>query len=119
MDSTETKVRDHTLSAHVATEVRAYLARRRLSASKAAKAIGWKQQYLARRLSGDVPFRVDELEALAGLLGCRVTDFFGGPSSGGVNVDYQRHLVPMKPAPTWRFSLIERSAIAHAWSLAA
>jgi transcriptional regulator with XRE-family HTH domain len=119
MDSTDIKVRDHTLSAHVATEVRAYLARRRLSASKAAKAIGWKQQYLARRLSGDVAFDVDELGALAELLDCRVTDFFGGPSSGGVNVNYQRRPIPHKSAFTWDFCLIDASAIAQDWSLAA
>lgn len=60
----------------VAAEVRASLARANLTGSKAASHLGWKQQYISRRLSGTVPFDVSELLALADLLNVQVTDFF-------------------------------------------
>ena len=72
-------------SAHraVAAEVRAQLARRRISGRQAAFALGWKQPYIARRLSGDIPFDVNDLDALARLLDIPVTAFFGG--GGGLD----------------------------------
>ena len=60
----------------VAAEVRAQLARRRISGRQAAFALGWKQPYIARRLSGDIPFDVNDLAALARLLEVPVTEFF-------------------------------------------
>ncbi|HEY1616477.1 MAG TPA: helix-turn-helix transcriptional regulator [Streptosporangiaceae bacterium] len=65
----------------VAAEVRASLARANLSGAKAATRLGWKQQYISRRLSGNVPFDVSELLALADLLNMQVTDFFRAFSS--------------------------------------
>lgn len=54
------------LPAHgVAEEVRALLARRRLSQSKLAAALGLSQAAVSRRLSGEVPFDVNELAATA------------------------------------------------------
>ena len=65
----------------IAAEVRAQLARQRLSGRRAAFALGWKQPYIARRLSGDIPFDVNDLTALADLLGLPVSEFFEVPST--------------------------------------
>jgi hypothetical protein len=75
------------LSSRVAAEVRAEMARQRLSGARVAKALGWSPMYLSRRVSGQTPFDVDDLEALASLLGVAVMDFFppGGVLRGGPN----------------------------------
>jgi len=73
----------------VAAEVRAQLARRRVSGRQAAFALGWKQPYIARRLSGEIPFDVNDLIALADLLRLPVTEFFeirGGHDTGVANL---------------------------------
>lgn len=67
------------VSAIVAGEVRAYLARRRLSARQAAIKLGWTAPYLSRRLTGEVPFDVADLAAIAELLEVPVTVFFEPP----------------------------------------
>jgi len=63
----------------VAAEIRAQLARRRLSGRQAAAMLGWTSPYLSRRLTGEVPFDVSDLEAIAGLLGVPVASFLQGP----------------------------------------
>lgn len=60
----------------IADEVRAAMARQHLSGVKAAKALGWTQNYISRRLSGVVPFDVVDLQAIADLLEVPVTNFF-------------------------------------------
>jgi transcriptional regulator with XRE-family HTH domain len=60
----------------VAAEVRAQLARRKLSGVRAARALGWSQNYISRRLSGTVPFDVTDLAAIAELLEVPMTTFF-------------------------------------------
>lgn len=70
----------------VAAEVWACLGRRRLSANKAAAALGWKQTYLSRRLTGVVSFSVADLYALAHLLRVKITQFF--PEDHGINALY-------------------------------
>lgn len=67
------------LSLRVAAEVRASLARQRISARRAAMTIGWSQVYLSRRLNGEVSFSLDDLDALSELLEVPVTAFFEGP----------------------------------------
>ena len=64
------------LNEAIAAEVRAQLARRRLSGVRAARALGWTQNYISRRISGAVPFTVADLDALADLLEVPVTTFF-------------------------------------------
>lgn len=66
----------------VAAEVRAQLARNRLSGRRAAAMLGWKQTYLSRRLTGAVPFDVDDLAALADLLEVPIEQFFPGDLNG-------------------------------------
>lgn len=60
----------------IADEVRAEMARQRLSGVRAAKALGWTQNYIQRRLSGTVPFDVADLQAIADLLEVPVSKFF-------------------------------------------
>jgi transcriptional regulator with XRE-family HTH domain len=72
--------RRQTLAQSVAGEVRAHLGRRRLSGRAAAFRLGWTQQYMSRRLTGAVPFDVDDLDALAELLDVPVTAFFDVPA---------------------------------------
>ena len=64
----------------IAEEVRAELARKRLSGVRAAKALGWTQNYIARRMIGAVPFDAVDLVALAELLGIPAARFFDLPS---------------------------------------
>lgn len=64
----------------VAGEVRAELARQRLSGRQAALRLGWTPPYLSRRLVGEIPFDVADLQALAELLDVPVTDFFAARS---------------------------------------
>lgn len=64
------------LSEKISSEVRAELARRRLSQAEVATAMGRSQAYLSRRLSGDTAFDADDLEQLADILDVPVTAFF-------------------------------------------
>lgn len=65
----------------VAGEIRAMLARRRMSAATAAVKLGWSQTYLSRRMRGEVSFSVADLLALAKLLKVKVIDFFPADSA--------------------------------------
>lgn len=65
----------------IAAEVRAEMARARLSGNKLPRLIGKSQSYWSRRLTGDQPFDTDDLEALAGLLGVPIVRFFAGTST--------------------------------------
>ena len=68
----------------VAAEVRAELARQQLSGVRAARALGWTQNYLSVRLRGTVPFDVTDLMKIAKLLEVSVTQFF--PDERGVRI---------------------------------
>lgn len=81
-----TPLRRVPLRESVAGEVRAHLARARLSGRQAALQLGWTQPYMSRRLTGDIPFDVADLEAIADLLGIPVTALFDqGPSDWGLS----------------------------------
>ena len=76
-------------SGAVAAEVRSWMGRRNRSGRNVAQELGWTEIYLSRRLTGKVPFDVDDLDALAGLLGVPVTEFFdvrGGLVRGVTNL---------------------------------
>ena len=64
-------------SSRVAANVRAELARRRLTGSDLAKAIGLTQGSLSRRTTGVQPFSIDELHDVADFLGVSVVDLLG------------------------------------------
>ncbi len=63
-------------SDHVAAEVRAHLARQRISGRRAAIMLGWTAPYLSRRLTGEIPFDVNDLVKVADLLGLPPAAFF-------------------------------------------
>jgi hypothetical protein len=64
----------------VAAEVRAELARKQLSGVRAARALGWTQNYLSVRLRGMVAFDVTDLMKIAELLEVPVSTFFQFPA---------------------------------------
>ena len=77
----------------VAAEVRAEMARSRLSGNRLAQIAGKSQAYWSRRISGEVAFDVDDLGTIADVLGIDVATFFGvdagnprpgGPDGGGM-----------------------------------
>jgi ribosome-binding protein aMBF1 (putative translation factor) len=53
---------------NVSREVRAEIGRRDLSKEGLAKALGWEPSKLRRRLSGQVPWSVDDVELIASVL---------------------------------------------------
>lgn len=58
----------------VADNVRAEVARRKVSQTSLAELVGIRQQALSRRLNGNTPFRIDELFAIADALDVNVTE---------------------------------------------
>ena len=70
----ETVTESGTLRGEVAEEIRALLARRRLSNIALARAIEKSHTYVWRRLNGETAFDLDDLERIAQLLGVTVAD---------------------------------------------
>ena len=89
----------------VAEEVRALLARRRISGVQFAKQIGKSQPYFSRRLNGDVAFDLDDLEAIAKVLDIDVTDLI--PKEGRSSKDFDR-------APAERLVTVGQGSVALA-----
>jgi len=58
-----------------AAAVRAEAARAGITLRELARRLGWTHGYLQRRTSGQVPFRVNELERIAAELGVPITTF--------------------------------------------
>jgi len=94
----------------VATQVRVLFSRRRIPARDVAKALGWTDNYISRRLRGETPFGLNDLHMMADLLEIPLTSFFpemileGGRLSMGSNKQY--YLTPppvLNPYPTWDF----------------
>jgi transcriptional regulator with XRE-family HTH domain len=67
----------------VAAEVRAEMARQRMSQTRLAEALGVTQASVSRRLVGEVPFDIQELYKVAEFLGVPVAQFLG-TSAGAV-----------------------------------
>jgi transcriptional regulator with XRE-family HTH domain len=57
------------LSQTITQEIRAEMARQRLSQHALAERLGWTQGYLNRRLTADVSMSIEDLEAIARGLG--------------------------------------------------
>lgn len=68
MSDMTTPIAGRQLREQVAEEVRAWMARRRISGVKLAERIGRAQPYVARRLNGDVSFDLDDLVQIAEVL---------------------------------------------------
>lgn len=58
----------------IAEEIRALLARKRVSASKLARLMGVTQPYISRRLTGETALDVDDLDRIARALEVTVVD---------------------------------------------
>lgn len=76
-ETTKTRLTDS-----VADEVRALLARRRISAAKLAQDLGWSQPYMARRMTGAQPFDLNDLQKIATLLEVKVSDIIAHAERG-------------------------------------
>lgn len=63
---------------YVAAEVRAYMARRRITGNQLPGLIGKSQSYWSRRLNGETAFDVDDLAVLGRLLDVDAVVFLGG-----------------------------------------
>ena len=57
----------------IAEEVRALLARRRVTGRQISDRLGWSPAYLSRRLNGQTAFRISDLEELTSMLNIPVT----------------------------------------------
>ena len=64
----------------VASEVRAEMARQRVSQTVLAVRLGWSQAFLSRRLCGITDWRVDEIEAVAAALGVPLAQLAAVPT---------------------------------------
>jgi transcriptional regulator with XRE-family HTH domain len=62
-----------TTRGHVATAIRIELARNDMSASELARRVGIRRAAFGRRMTGQVPFKVDELTRIASELGVPAT----------------------------------------------
>lgn len=67
-------VRRGQLREGTAEEIRVLLARRRISAAELARRAGMKQSTLARRMTGEIAFDLDDLEVIADVLGVTILD---------------------------------------------
>lgn len=67
---------EQTTTAWIAGQVRAILAQRRLTGRWLAEQMGMPPTTFSRRLNGVLPFTVDELTAVARVLGVPATSFF-------------------------------------------
>lgn len=84
----------------VATEVRAWLGRRRISGAELARQMGKSQTWVARRLDGRQAFDVDDLEQVASVLNLHVSDFLPGPDGRPVtHVSYDDEQASVIPFP--------------------
>ena len=83
MTSVPTAERE-TIAQAVAAEIRALAARKRIKQSAVARAIGMSQQALSRRWTGDLPFDLYELEAVASVLGVSVPELIPPTPVGAV-----------------------------------
>lgn len=64
-------------AAAVGAEVRGLLAKHKISQTSAGTRLGLSQSAMSRRLAGEIAFNVDELAALADLIGVPVSDLLG------------------------------------------
>jgi len=75
--------KDEALS--IATEVKVWMARRRLTQAELGRAAGHDQTWVSKRLSGKVPMTVEDLLDLAYALDVRVADFLRVDDGASIN----------------------------------
>lgn len=78
------------LKEHIAGEIRAEMARRRLNQTEMAQRLGMSQAAFSRHLNGVVPMTVDFIEGVAHELDVPVSRLIGPPESGltAISADY-------------------------------
>lgn len=67
------------LQNYIASEIRAELGRRNLSQHHLARGIGWTDQKLGRRLNGQVPWSIQDVELIASILDVPRSQFLDPP----------------------------------------
>ncbi len=72
----------YTLSERVAEEIRAALARRRMSGRQLATNLGVSQTWMSSRLSGATPIDLNDLERIAAAMSVEVADLLPRPTEG-------------------------------------
>jgi transcriptional regulator with XRE-family HTH domain len=70
MKALESAADSHVQNMRIAGAVRAELARHRLSQAELARQLGYTKPRLWRRMSGRIPFTINELRAIASVIGC-------------------------------------------------
>lgn len=91
------------LREETAGELRALLARRRVSASELARQLGWKQSYIARRIDGRVALDLDDLQAIARVLEVTVLDLLPRSVRGTTSATMDlKAAPPERPIPAQR-----------------
>lgn len=80
LPSTETTV------GYVAGEIRAHAARKGLSGRQLAFQLGKSQPWISRRLTGEIPFDVEELDMVAAILEVAPRDLFPASSTDPNNI---------------------------------
>lgn len=77
-DTTAAAPADTPFREQVAAELRAHLARQRISGRTLAKLLGENQTWVSRRLSGHVPLDTDDLQRIANVLGLTPMELLAG-----------------------------------------
>jgi transcriptional regulator with XRE-family HTH domain len=91
------------LSALVAEEIRALMARRFIKQSHMARSLGVTEQWLSVRLRGVQPIDLNDLQRIAGALGVEATELFPGAGprpEGGRAVRHAMGTSPRRPEKT-------------------
>jgi transcriptional regulator with XRE-family HTH domain len=95
----------------VAAEVRAQAARKRITGARLAAATDMGPMSMSRRITGRQAFDVDELAAVAAVLGVRVQDLLPPPrellphlDSNQKPADYQRGMGPIITHADWEIA---------------
>lgn len=88
------------LRVHMAEEIRALMARRRISGVGLAARINRSQSYVSRRLTGEVPFDVDDLEAIAVALGVTAAKLVSSAGEGSRQPTLQYSGQTVRPTDT-------------------
>ena len=75
----------------IATEVKVWMARRRMTQAELGRAAGHDQTWISKRLSGKVPMTVEDLLDLAGALNVPAVEFFrlSDPAASGT-INYRK-----------------------------
>lgn len=80
----------------VAEEVRGIAAKKRITGIQLAEAVGVSQQSMSRRMTGSLPFSIDELAEVARVLQVDVADLLPTQRSAQVTGDYVARVIPFQ-----------------------